>query len=105
MEDLHHTAGSTRRARDRRREFYAGPRRARSEHLFALARRQDAQLLAVLGHGAAGDIDAGLLQQLHDLLIAVGPLDVLAVDQLLDLRLHGLRGEVVAVGSRDAAVE
>src|SRR5262245_60913967 len=78
---------------------------ARSEHLLALARRQDAELLAVLRDGAARDIDAGLLEQLDDLLVAVRTLDVLAVDQLLDLRLDRLRGQVVAVGPRDAAVE
>src|SRR4051812_26855766 len=77
----------------------------RSEHVLALARGQDAELLAVLRDCPASDIDPGLLEELHDLLIAVRPLDVFAVDELLDLRLHGLRGQIVPVGSRDAAIE
>src|SRR5688500_15401580 len=73
--------------------------------LLALRRRQDAHLLAVLGHGAAGDVDAALLEQLDDLLVGVRPLGVLGVDQLLDLRLDRLRRQVLAVGARDARVE
>src|SRR5574338_1116133 len=75
------------------------------EDLLALAARQDAELLAVLGDGAARDVDAALLEQLDDLLVRVRALGVLARDQLLDLRLHRLRREVLAVRARDARVE
>src|SRR6185503_9384909 len=75
------------------------------EDLLALAARQDAELLAVLRDGAARDIDAALLEQLDDLLVRVRTLWIFARDQLLDLRLHRLRREVLAVRARDARVE
>src|SRR5690606_29025532 len=65
------------------------------EHLLALAARQDAELLAVLRDGAAGDVDAALLEQLDDLLVRMRALGILAGDQLLDLGLDRLRCEVL----------
>src|SRR5262245_26613258 len=79
-------------------------RMARLEHLLALARAQDAALLAILRDCTACDVDAALLEQLDDLLIRVRALRVLARHQLLDLRLHRLRCEVLAVRARDTAV-
>src|SRR5262245_59701509 len=79
--------------------------RARSEDLTALAAGEDAQLLAVLGDGAAGDLDVLVPQELHDLLIRVGVLRALGGDDLLDLELDRLGGQVVAVGAGNTGVE
>src|SRR4030095_8029639 len=59
------------------RQIAAGHRAEASEHLLALARAQDAQLLAILRDRAARDVDAVLLEQLDDLLVAVRALRVL----------------------------
>ena len=47
--------------------------------------RQHAQLVAVLGDGAAGDLHAAVLENVHDRLIGQRALGVLFLDQLLDL--------------------
>ena len=59
----------------------------------ALDRRRDAHGLAVLGDGAPGDVDAGLLEDLDDAVVGVDlGLAGLGVDQLADLVAHALGG-------------
>src|SRR5213079_2334751 len=70
-----------------------------SEHLPALAAGENSKLFPVLGNSAAGDLDVLITQELDDLLIRVRALGVLARDDLLDLQLHRLGGQIVAVGA------
>src|SRR5689334_439695 len=70
-----------------------------SEQLLALRRRQDTQLLTVLGDGPPCDVDGLVLQQLDDLLIRVWMFRVLCGDDLSDLRLDRLRRDLVPVGA------
>src|SRR5450432_3632715 len=65
----------------------------------ALGARQDAELLAVLGHRPAGDLDVLVLEQLDDALIRMRALRALGADDLLDLELDGLRCQIVAIGA------
>src|SRR5260221_3835184 len=53
---------------------------SRSENLAALARRQDAELLAVLRDRAPRDLDVLVAQQLDDLLVRVRVLRALRAD-------------------------
>src|SRR5450432_257818 len=57
------------------------------KNLLALRARQDAELLAVLGHRAPRDVDVLVPQELHDLLIRMRVLGVLGGDDRLDLVL------------------
>ena len=54
--------------------------------------RAETKLHPILGHSAAGDVDALLLQQLRQLLIAEGALAILLPDQFQQPQLHGLLG-------------
>src|SRR3989449_1344368 len=79
---------------------------ARSEKPLALAGRQDSEHLPVLCDGASRDVDVLRAEDLDDLLIAVGLVAGLAGDDLPDLVLDRLAGDVVtAVGARDRRVE
>jgi hypothetical protein len=60
---------------------------------------EDAELVAVLGDGASGDLHARLLEDLHDGLVGERAPGVFARHQLLDLVLDAARRHVVAVGS------
>src|SRR5207302_1964113 len=75
------------------------------EEPFALARGKDSQHFAILGDGPARDVHVLRAQDLHDLLVAVGLVPGLAGDDLLDLVLHRLGGDVVATRARDRRVE
>src|SRR3989475_6827434 len=79
---------------------------ARSEKPLALAGRQDSEHLPVFCDGASRDVDVLRAEDLDDLLIAVGLVAGLAGDDLPDLVLDRLAGDVVtAVGARDRRVE
>src|SRR5262245_19836137 len=73
--------------------------------LFALGGRRDAELLAVLRHGAPGDQDALGPQLLHDARVGVRMPPVLVLDDTGDLVLDRERGDIVARRRVDAAVE
>src|SRR4051794_35747198 len=75
------------------------------EDLLPVGRRGDAQLVPVLGHGAAGDLDPLAVQDPHQLAVRQGPLGVLRLDELLDLAFDGQRRDVIAVLPVDATVE
>src|SRR6476620_186234 len=60
----------------------------RSEDLLAIGRRRDVELVAVLRDGAAGDVDALVVQDLHDLRIRQRLPRILRLDEALDLLLH-----------------
>src|SRR5262249_33617926 len=73
----------------------------------ALDRGGDAQRLAILGGGAAGDVDAVLLQVVDELVVAEHRLRRLGVDQVADAvadRLGGM-GLAAAIGRRDGRGE
>src|SRR3954447_11687429 len=74
------------------------------ENLPALAAGQNSKLFPVLGNGATSDLDVLIAEQLHDLLIRVWVPRILTRDDLLDLQLHGLGRQIVAVGAGDARV-
>src|SRR5690606_5296907 len=59
-------------------------------------RREDSELVPVLGHGAAGDLDALLLEDVHDRLVRERALRILLRNQLLDLRLDPPRADILA---------
>src|SRR6185312_12252435 len=75
------------------------------EDLAALRAGEDAQLLAVFGYGAARDLDVLVVEELDDALIGVRVLRALRQDDLLDLQLDRLGGQVVSVGPRDPGIE
>src|SRR5258706_11309597 len=60
-----------------------------SGHPAPEARRQDGELLAVLGHGSPGDPQSFLVQQLGDALVGKRLLLVFLLDQGLDDVLRG----------------
>src|SRR5579859_5843669 len=67
-----------------------------SEQLLALGRSEDAEHLAVLGHGASSDLDTLLfLEHLDDGLVAEGVLLVLLIDDFFDGLLHAFGGDVL----------
>src|SRR5688500_5575262 len=57
---------------------------------------EDAELVAVLGDRAAGDVHPALLEDVDDRLVGQRVLRVLALDQLLDLVLDAAGGDVLA---------
>src|SRR5687767_11742066 len=63
------------------------PSLMRASDALAHARREDAELVAVLGHGAPRDLHAALLQDVDDRLVGERVLRVLVLHQLLDLVL------------------
>src|SRR3978361_2059777 len=76
-----------------------------SENLLAVCGRRDAQLIAVLRHRPAGDLNPLAVQDPHQLAVGQRALGILGLDELLDLALDGQRRDVVAVLPVDAAVE
>src|SRR5437867_13453779 len=77
----------------------------RGSQPLAHACRKDAQLIAVLGDGAARDLHAALREHLDDLLVGERILGVLVVDHLLDLRLDRSGAGILAGGGGEAARE
>src|SRR5262249_30138885 len=63
----------------------------------AESRRQDAQLLAVLGHGSTRDAQTLLVQQVRDALVGQWFLLVFLLDEGLDDVLGGAGGNVLAI--------
>src|SRR6187399_3462743 len=76
-----------------------------SGHPAPEARRQDAQLLTILGHGPARDAQAFLVQQLRDALIGERLLLVFLLDEGLDDVLGGAGRDVLAIFGLEAAGE
>src|SRR5690242_11016541 len=76
---------------------------SRGSQAFAHPRGQDAELVAVLGDRAAGDLDALPLEQLDDLLIGQRILRRLIVHELLNLRLDRSGARVLSGRGREAA--
>src|SRR5207248_2036027 len=76
-----------------------------SRHPAAETRGQDAELFAVLRHGAAGDLEAALVEQLRDVLVRQRLLLVLFLDQGADDVLGGARRDVLAILGLEAARE
>jgi hypothetical protein len=64
-----------------------------------------AELVPVLGHGAAGDLDSVRLEQLHDLLVGERLLGVLLLHQRPDLVLHAPGRDVLAGNGGEPARE
>src|SRR6202035_4605210 len=73
--------------------------------LLSVGRRGDGELVTVLGHRPAGDLDALAVQDPHELAVRQRALGVFGLDHLLDLPLHRQGRDVVAVLAVDAAVE
>ncbi len=69
------------------------------------ARGQDSELVPVLGHGAAGDLDPVGLEEVHDRLIGEGPPFVFLFHELLDLGLNPPGADVLAAGRGQSAGE
>src|SRR5664279_603353 len=80
------------------------PRR-RASYSLAHPGREDAELVAILGDGAARDLDATLLQDVHDCLIGERVLGIFIGNELLDLRLDAARRDVLAAGGRESGRE
>src|SRR4051812_31570664 len=74
------------------------PRGDRSSYTLAHSRREHAELIAILGHGASRDLHATLLQDVHDGLIGERVLRIFLRHELLDLRLDAARRDVLAGG-------
>src|SRR5436853_5845798 len=67
-----------------------------SEQFLALGRREDAEHLAVFGHGAPSDLDSLLFfEHLDDGLVAEGVGFVLLIDDFFDGLLHAFGGDVL----------
>src|SRR5438309_10750955 len=77
----------------------------RLEEPLALAARQDAEHLPVFGDGPTGDVDVLRTEDLDDLLVAVRLVARLRGNDLLDLVLHRLAGDVLPAHARDGRVE
>src|SRR5436190_16955024 len=76
------------------------------EKALSFARRQDSEHLPVFRDGAPRDVDVLRAEDFDDLLVAVRLVPWLRGDDLADLVLHRLAGDVVAaVGSGDGGVE
>ena len=60
-------------------------------YALAHARGENTELVAILGDGAARDLDTVLLQDVDDGLIGQRMLGILVGDELLDLRLDAAR--------------
>src|SRR5688572_6104783 len=78
------------------------PRGTRGSQLLKLPplpRRRDVEDLAVLGHGAAGEVDALVLQLLDDLVVVQRVVLVLVVDDRLELLLHRVPAHLLAFGA------
>src|SRR6266581_4084187 len=73
--------------------------------LAPLIGRRDAQLLAVLGHGAPRDAQPVVAQYLNDRGVGERPPRVLLAHDPLDALLDGQRGDVLALRRADARVE
>src|SRR5580704_14083595 len=65
--------------------------------LAALVSAWNSHVLAVLGDGAAGDVNAGVVELLGDLLVGQRLGGVLFFDHLLDEALEGQQGHAVAL--------
>src|SRR5262245_56220557 len=91
----------------RRRQRFAPPATLskESEDLPAVRRRGDGQLVAVLGHRPAGDLDPFLVQQAGQGAVGQRTFRVFGLDELLDLAFHRQRRDVFPVVAVDAAVE
>src|SRR5262249_62179570 len=70
-----------------------------------LMRRQDAELLAILGDRAPGDRQPALLQAPRDLLVGERLLEILLGHQVLDHLLDADRRDHLAPAGGDPAVE
>src|SRR5687767_10722819 len=75
------------------------------EDLFTIRRRRNVELVAIFRHRAAGDVDALVVEDLHDLRVRERLARIFALDEALDLLLHGQAGDVLARIGVDAAVE
>src|SRR5688500_15142789 len=93
------------RAPAARADRVAGAWCERSENLPAVGRRGDAQLVAVLRHRPASDLDALLVEQAGQGAVGQRPFRVFGLDELLDLALHRQRRDVFPVVAVDTAVE
>src|ERR1043165_9372151 len=76
-----------------------------SSHALAHASGKYSQLVAILGYGAAGNLDTALLQDVDDRLIGERMLGILVGDELLYLRLDATRRDVFAGGGGQAGGE
>src|SRR5678816_1604152 len=74
-------------------------------HAFAHPSRQHSQLIAVLRHGAARDLDAALFQDVDDGLVGERMLRIFLGDELLDLRLDAAGRDVLARRGRETGRE
>src|SRR5439155_8079521 len=81
------------------------PRRSRGSQPLAHPRGEDVQLIAVLGDGATGDLDAPFGELLDDLLAGQRVFLMLVPDQLLHLWLYGPGAPILAGGGRAAGRE
>src|SRR4051812_12367625 len=78
---------------------------AKDSYALAHASGQHAQLVTILGNGAAGDLDTAFLQDVDDRLIGERVLGILFGDELLDLRLDAPRRDVFAAGRGETGGE
>ena len=77
----------------------------RLEQFAPLRAGEHVELLSVLGDGPAGDVDPLLLEESDQLLVAVGLAGILGVDELLDLLLDRLGGQLLTIVAADPGVE
>ena len=66
-------------------------------HALAHTGRKHAELVAILGHGSACNLDTGLLENLNDCLIREWIFGVFTRDQLLDLVFNSPRLHIVTI--------
>src|SRR5437868_2292781 len=66
---------------------------------------ENTELVAVLGDGAAGDLDSALAEDVDDGLIGERVLWIFFLDELLQLRLDPTRRDVLPIRSREAGGE
>src|SRR5436305_15082034 len=68
--------------------------RLTSKYLLAIRGRWDVQLVAILGHGTAGDVDSLVIEDLHDLRIRQGLSRILSPNKALDSLFYPKRRNV-----------
>src|SRR5262245_34435408 len=73
-----------------------------SSHALAHARREHAELVAILRDRAPSDLYPTFLEDVHDRLVRERMLRVFLRHELLDLRLDATRRDVFARGGRKA---
>src|SRR6266567_9222128 len=76
-----------------------------SENLLAIRGGRDVQLIAILGHGPASNINSLIVQNLHDFGIGERLSWIFPFDVTLNFLFDGEAGDVLAGVGVDAAVE